>query len=681
MQNNGTYQILGVIGQGSGGIVYKAVHTRLNKLVVIKQLKHNAYNLTQTRAEVDLLKGLKHTYLPQVLDFIQENGETYTVMDFIDGNDFDVMVSSGRRFSEKEVRKYAFQLCSAVEYLHKQRPPVLHSDIKPANVMLNSSGDICLIDFNVSLIFEGKDSAVLGGTLGYAPPEQFGIPLSELNGADDVRPLIGKVRPNINERSDIFSIGAVLYYILTGVRPAVNYHNRPVGECGVKVSAGMEYIINKAMALDPSRRFRNVSEMLLALKNIGKLDKRYIALRVRREIATIVSAAVIVGGLVLADIGRQTMLTEKEEKYNGYITQVKEFVAAGENESAEELIELSEKLFPTRLEPYYQTITIMYNEKRYEECASYPDTVLTEERLSDAFNDDSLKANIYAVAAESAFELSDFTRACELYRKSIMFDPNNPDCYRDAAISYARVGDGESADNMLAKAENAGVSDDELSLISGEIHWMNGEYIQAFDDFSRTADITENDYILFRSLLACDNMCIKAGDDFRGSEVEMVELLEKHLPDVSEAYYDIIEELLANEYSRCGVSLGMDRYFRLAANCYKDLLNRGKLNYALEKNYFNLAEKIGAYDECFALLDIMASERDDYWIMMNYSWLSITVENTKSIEERDFSKSYEYYLRAKEMYDEYFRESGAADANMDKLAIAIGELKSAHYID
>lgn len=150
------YQVLAKIGQGSGGIVYKALHKRLNKFVIIKQLKHVGQTPADSRKEVDLLKQLKHTYLPQVLDFIQENGQTYTVMDFVDGADMDSMVKSGRKFTAAEVRRYAIQLCSAVKYLHSQNPPIIHSDIKPSNIMLNSNNDICLIDFNVSLVFNGS---------------------------------------------------------------------------------------------------------------------------------------------------------------------------------------------------------------------------------------------------------------------------------------------------------------------------------------------------------------------------------------------------------------------------------------------------------------------------------------------------------------------------------------------
>lgn len=265
------YQVLAMIGQGSGGIVYKALHKRLNKFVIIKQLKHVGQTPADSRKEVDLLK---HTYLPQVLDFIQENGQTYTVMDFVDGADMDSMVKSGRKFTAAEVRRYAIQLCSAVKYLHSQNPSIIHSDIKPSNIMLNSNNDICLIDFNVSLVFNGS-SQVLGGTFGYAPPEQFGIPLDRLFPDVNISGLVGINRPYIDERSDIFSIGASLYYLLTGIRPRPDYQNIPVDKCGVRASDGLTHIINKAMSLNPSRRYRTADEMLTALNNIGVLSRDY----------------------------------------------------------------------------------------------------------------------------------------------------------------------------------------------------------------------------------------------------------------------------------------------------------------------------------------------------------------------------------------------------------------------
>lgn len=147
-----TYEIIGKLGEGSGGIVYKAIHKRLKKEVVVKQIKNQGMALKEKRKEVDILKNLNHSYLPQVLDFFEIGSNAYTVMSFIPGKSLKTLLQEGRYFQKKEVIRWAMQLCSALQYLHEQIPPIIHGDIKPANIMLTPKGDICLIDFNISFL-------------------------------------------------------------------------------------------------------------------------------------------------------------------------------------------------------------------------------------------------------------------------------------------------------------------------------------------------------------------------------------------------------------------------------------------------------------------------------------------------------------------------------------------------
>lgn len=171
-----TYEIIEEIGAGGGGIVFRARHLRLQTDVVVKKIKDEIRGKVKLRQEADILKKLKHPYLPRVYDFIETADGVYTVMDFIHGVDLDTALKKHGRCPQKQVRKWAEQLGEALEYLHSQKPPIIHSDIKPANIMLTKDGDVCLIDFNISLAMGGTMESAVGISAGFSPPEQYRDP-------------------------------------------------------------------------------------------------------------------------------------------------------------------------------------------------------------------------------------------------------------------------------------------------------------------------------------------------------------------------------------------------------------------------------------------------------------------------------------------------------------------------
>lgn len=171
-----TYEIVEEIGSGGGGIVFLAKHLRLQTDVVVKKIKDEVRGKVKSRQEADILKNLKHPYLPRVYDFIETEDGVYTVMDYIHGENLDDAVKRHGKYSQKQVRKWAEQLGEALAYLHGQQPPIIHSDIKPANIMLTEDGNVCLIDFNISLAMGGSMESAVGISAGFSPPEQYRDP-------------------------------------------------------------------------------------------------------------------------------------------------------------------------------------------------------------------------------------------------------------------------------------------------------------------------------------------------------------------------------------------------------------------------------------------------------------------------------------------------------------------------
>lgn len=668
----GTYANIEKIGEGSGGVVYKALHTRLNKEVVIKQIINP--NAKLNRNETDLLKGLKHSYLPQVLDFIETDNAAYTVMDYINGSDIEKLVRSGEKISGKKHVHIAVQLCEAVNYLHSQKPPIVHSDIKPANVMLDANGDICLIDFNVSLIFD-KNAKTIGGTPGYAPPEQLGMPLSNVKrGIGGALP-IGKTTPFVNERSDVYSIGAFLYFLVAREAPAADYRCKPVTDFKSNIPDGLLHIITKAMMLNPAKRYKNAGEMLTALKNIGRLDHRYKAMQARRAVATFLAVVLMAASIGLNRAGSRRLAVEHEEKYQGYVTEMTEKIAAEDYDSAKEIISTAEKFEPTRIEPYYNNQKILYSTKEYEKCIVYPDSVITAEVRNNDLNTFDYIAEMYEMAADSAFQLENFEKAAVLYENALNYSDKLVDCYRDMTISYARLGQIDKAERSLETARTKDISSDKLELMQGEISAAKGDVKAAYDSFVKALELTEDDYIRFRAILVCDKTMLADTENAKANAEKMAALLQGQLSKVSSEYTDIVTEMLANEYARA-------KQFDKAAETYAGLMNNGKLSYSLQKNYFNLLySKMQNYQKCLTLLESMKSANpDDYWVYMNESFVRISVENAKDDQtKRDYSTAYECFKSAEEKYKTYTL-NGKTDANMDNLRGAVKELKSYGWI-
>ena len=318
---------------------------------------------------------------------------------------------------------------------------------------------------------------------------------------------------------------------------------------------------------------------------------------------------------------------------------------------------------------------ILYTNKDYEKCMSYPSSVINVDITGNELNDLGLLADMYMMSADSAFELENYKNAIDLYKKTLSYSELLVDCYRDMTISYARLGDIESAEESLSKAKGLGISDDRLELMQGEIHAAKGEVDEAYDSFVNAIQLTDDDYICFRALLVCDKTLLADTANTQENAAKMIKLLNEQKNLVSLEYSGIVREMLANEYA-------VTEDYENAADCYQSLLDDGLLNYSLQKNYFNiLFSKLQSYEKCLELLSNMKSQNsEDYWVEMNYSYTYISIENDKTNQlQRDYSRAYASYKTALEQYEFYSRD-GKTDANMDRLKGLINDLISYGWI-
>ena len=258
----GRYRIVRQLGQGGMGAVYEAVDQRLDTTVALKETLFADERLRkQFEREARLLARLHHPALPRVSDHFSEDDGQFLVMQFIPGDDLSEMMNRKRGpFPADQVLTWADQLLDALDYLHTQDPQIVHRDIKPQNLKLTSRGQIILLDFGLAKGQAGDISRVTtsASIFGYTPNY---APLEQIQGL------------GTDSRSDLYSLGATLYHLMTGVKPpdaltraaaVVNGQPDPLAmasEVNAAIGQEVDQVLAKSMAQNREQRWATASEM------------------------------------------------------------------------------------------------------------------------------------------------------------------------------------------------------------------------------------------------------------------------------------------------------------------------------------------------------------------------------------------------------------------------------------
>lgn len=248
------YRIVKLLGQGGFGAVYRAWDLSLQKPCALKE-NLDPQGAGQFSQEAQFLATLQHPNLPRVTDYFVTTGTQYLVMDYVEGENLDALVQQHGPLTEHQAVPWICQIGSALTYLHHQNPPIVHRDIKPANIIITPDGHAMLVDFGIAkthVTGRVTDPLARGVTPGYSPPEQYG------KGTDP--------------HSDIYALGATLYYALTGQEPPdslllqTGHASLPNPSTLVQaISPPIEAAILKAMALERNARFATSAAFSQAL--------------------------------------------------------------------------------------------------------------------------------------------------------------------------------------------------------------------------------------------------------------------------------------------------------------------------------------------------------------------------------------------------------------------------------
>jgi hypothetical protein len=265
----GQYEIVEKIGVGGMATVYKAYQASINRYVAIKilptQFAHDPNFVKRFTQEAKAIAALEHPYILPVYDFGTQEGMTYMVMRYIEGGTLAGLM--GQPMSNERIVEIVGNMARALDYAHSQG--VVHRDIKPSNILIDKHGEVLLTDFGIAKVMQDTGGTQLTGTgsiLGtpeYMSPEQ----------AEGV---------SVDHRSDLYSLGVVLYELLTGQPPYQAKTPLAVVLMHVKeplplphtinpnVVEPLEQVVLKAMAKNRNQRYQTAAEMEQALKNALK---------------------------------------------------------------------------------------------------------------------------------------------------------------------------------------------------------------------------------------------------------------------------------------------------------------------------------------------------------------------------------------------------------------------------
>lgn len=344
---DGKYKILNLIGQGGMSVVYLAMNERANKQWAIKEVRKEgiqdfAFVRQGLIVEMEMLKRLRHPYLPTIIDVIDLDDSFLIVMDYIEGIPFRKALELYGALPQEDVIEWAKQLCEVLGYLHSRPLPIIYRDMKPDNIMLKPDGSIALIDFGIAREYKPyalQDTRVLG-TQGYAAPEQFGG-----QGQTDAR-------------TDLYGLGTTLYHLVTGHNPAEPpYEIFPIRHWNPALSQGLEKIIWKCTQKNPAERYQSCAEMQYDLEHFQELDNKY---SLRQKFRLICFLGLCIFTIIFSLItvwAHQTKTSIIVQKYDDYIEAAKSSVTANEQFG---YYEKALQLMPGEKRAYLELIDKLY---------------------------------------------------------------------------------------------------------------------------------------------------------------------------------------------------------------------------------------------------------------------------------------------------------------------------------
>ena len=471
----GSYRIVNVIGSGGFGAVYEAVHTSTAQHVALKQT-FDPRNIRTFQSEFVVLHNLKNHHLPRYYETFEAHGNGYLVIELIPGQSLGEVLGNQqhRPLVEAQVMGYAIQMCDVLTYLHGQNPQLTHRDIKPDNIRLTGDGLIKLVDFG--LLKQGTDTTRLSRkalTPAYAPLEQW-----------------GGTGEHTNSQSDIYSLGATFYHLLTG-RPPMEVPDRikmtndplpPPRQLNPAVSEHVSDALMKALAIYPEYRFENAEAFKYALMRFAPTQATPPSQPKNGQAKSSVKGWLIAAAVVLVILGAvaTAMVSSQQEGQAAQETATAQaiqetLVVQQETATAQATQETlsSASAYVDRGNSYRE------QEKYDEAIADYTTAIEIDPDYAWAYNN---RGVAYDNQGKYDLAIADYTTAIEL-------DPDHKEAYYNRGNAYRKQGKYDLAIADYTKAIEIDPDYKEAYTNRGNAYYNQGKYDLAIADYTTAIEL------------------------------------------------------------------------------------------------------------------------------------------------------------------------------------------------
>lgn len=601
--------------------------------------------------------------------------------------------------------------------------------------MITNSGDVCLIDFNTSLIFQ-EDMEAVGVTDGYAAPEQYQrkksskpamsdllkqqvIPWNETVLMDAAEPtgaetvlmmdgphheptaLMSEISPTeppkalennpeekktecrseygaISRATDIYSIGATFYYAVTGHTPEKSLDDvTPLTKYDPKISDSLRTILERAMQRRPQDRFQGADEMLRALRNVDQMDRSYQSYALRKKVITAVLAASFALSGFSAFYGFEQLKLERENAYLLNLAQASQAETDREYDTAEELLENAIQQQPGRAEGYLQIATLFYRLGRYQNAIDRLDTAIASGNLSLKALDASSAEQLYYIKGNCYIELQEYDQAVIELQNAAQQPGAGTQNYRSLAIALANDGKLEDAQKTLDILREQGASTGDCDLVAAEIKTLRQEYAQAVELYQKVFVEVEDPQLLSHAYLSAASAALKNNE----SDLA-VTLLEQGREHLSENQTVLQTEMLADVYIQKAMQGGenAETAYRNARELLVELIDQGYGTISTKMNLATVLQALDQYESAEEVLQQLIDQYPtDYRFDMQLSYLLIDWQGSLPVEKRNYDAAHRYFVQAEQKYRQA-QANGKEDSQMAVLRNLVEQLKTSGWI-